>query len=560
MKASLILALLILFRLLAPPGTGAGPSTAAFEFGPEGLRSVRSQGVELLKKGTPYVEFFMAQEGGEIKATSPGQPAASFDAASMTETVAYPWGSVACRYLPAKDRLGIEVTMTNRSTQPIFHVSLNLLELHLPSAPVGRGWDQSHVQCSSSDGVAAVLADYGSGAVSVTGESFAEDYTVGFFKLSGQAASDLGVNLSTLSQRASDTYHQDFPLPAGATKKIEVSLRFGPAGSTLGGTTGDLYRRFGKAFPRKLDWPDRRPIAEVLLSSPAAQHHSPQNPRGWLNDPKLDAMGLHDRGAFRQRMLRWADDCVKNLKAMNAQGMILWDVEGEQMPHPTTFIGDPREAPKFAPEMDAIADELFAKFRKAELRTGVCIRPSRIRPNLDKSAPIPVVHDNMAFDPVEEMSAKIDYAKKRWGCTLFYVDSNVTWAFAAGTDPSAHKVISWPMRADMFRRLAVKHPDALIIPELPLLGYYSHTATYRELQGGITSTPGEALLAYPGAFSVIKVEDEKLVEAHRAELVAGVRRGDILLFPGWYNPPVNGKVRQIYQQAQERKEEGRSKK
>jgi hypothetical protein len=510
--------------------------------------------VELLKSGKPYVEFFMVQEGAETKAASPGEPTAAFDAATMTETVGYPWGSIVCRYLPGKDRLGMEVTLSNRSPQAIFHVSLNLLQLHFPSLPRGRGWDQSHIQGASADGVASVLADYGDGVAVAAGETFDEDYTVGFFRLSGASPSDFAFNLSTLSQRASDTYHQDFSLPAGATKKVALSLRLGPAGSDLGSMTGDLYRRFGQAFPRKLDWPDRRPIAEILLSSPAAQHHSAMNPRGWLNDPKLDAMGVHDRGAFRQRMLRWADDSSKNLKSMGAQGMILWDVEGEQMPHPTTFIGDPREAPKFAPEMDAIADELFGKFRKAGLRTGVCIRPSRIRPNPDKSAPIPVVHDNMAFDPVEEMSAKIDYAKKRWGCTLFYVDSNVTWAFVAGTDLATHKVISWPMRAEMFRRLATKHPDALIIPELPLLGYYSHTASYRELTGGITATPAAALLAYPGAFSVIKVEDEKLVEAHRAELVAAVRRGDVLLFPGWYNPPVNGKVRQIYREAQEKKQ------
>jgi hypothetical protein len=194
--------------------------------------------------------------------------------------------------------------------------------------------------------------------------------------------------------------------------------------------------------------------------------------------------------------------------------------------------------------MDAITDELLGKFREAGLRMGVCIRPSRITPNRDKKSAIPVVHDHMDFDPVAELSTKIAYAKKRWGCSIFYVDTNVTWAFSAGE--KAGEPVSWPMRAELFRRLAAKHPDVLLIPEFQYFGYHSHTTAYRELSAGITSTAADIRLAYPEAFSVIKVEDPKLLEGRREELIASVRGGDVLLVPAWYNAPVNAKVRAIY--------------
>ena len=39
------------------------------------------------------------------------------------------------------------------------------------------------------------------------------------------------------------------------------------------------------------------------------------------------------------------------------------------------------------------------------------------------------------------------------------------------------------------------------------------------------------------------------VNAHRAELVAAVRRGDILLFHGWWPNPNNPLIKSIYEEA-----------
>lgn len=534
--AALVALLIVAHAIAAPP---------ELTFTDAGLQSIRFSKDELLTTAAPYVEFFLPRTKDGTRSLNPGEPKHSYDAATRTTTTEYPWGKIDCRFQPERDRLNLEVTIENRGPDPIFHLSVNLLELRLPALPPGEQWKESHIASEGVDGVPAVLADYGRGALLFAGETFTEDYAVGFFKVHGQPPGSFGLNLSTVEKRTADTVHQEVSLPVGGTRTYRLSLRFGASGSTLRQLGGDLYPRFAQAHPRKLEWRDRRPIGAILLSSPAAQHRSAKNPRAWLNDPALDALNPR---AFRKRMLAWAADSVRVLKGADAQGAIFWDLEGEELPHPTTFIGDPRLIGRFAPEMDDIVDELLAKFRDAGLRTGVCIRPSRIAPN--KKGPIPVVHDHMDFDPVAELSAKIAYAKKRWGCTIFYVDTNVTWAFSAGEKPG--EPVSWPMRAELFRRVAAKHPDVLLIPEFQYPGYYSHTTGYRELSAGITGTAADVRLAYPDAFTVIKVEDPKLVDARREALVASIGAGDVLLFPAWYNAPVNAKVRAIYQAARGR--------
>jgi hypothetical protein len=212
---------------------------------------------------------------------------------------------------------------------------------------------------------------------------------------------------------------------------------------------------------------------------------------------------------------------------MDAQGMILWDVEGQEFPHATSYLGDPRSLP---PELDGVIDEFFQRFRDAGLRTGLCIRPQR---------PVRAAYAEGVFqmevaDPVENLNSKIAEAQRRWGCTLFYVDSN--------GDPSL------PLDAGQFKKVAEAHPDVLLIPEQQNLLYYAYTAPYDELRQGVASTPPPVLRAYPGAFSVLQVADGPADE-RRDELVAAVKRGDILLFRGWFADVYNEKVKGIYREA-----------
>jgi len=141
-------------------------------------------------------------------------------------------------------------------------------------------------------------------------------------------------------------------------------------------------------------------------------------------------------------------------------------------------------------------------------------------------------------DPAANLSAKIAYAKRRWGCTLFYVDSN--------GDPNV------PIDASIFRRVAIVHPDVLLMPEHKNAQYYACTAPFHSLSHhGVASTPEAVRAIYPGAFGVI-FAPEGPIDERRADLLAAVRRGDILMFHGWYDNPNNAKLRRIYDEARER--------
>jgi len=289
----------------------------------------------------------------------------------------------------------------------------------------------------------------------------------------------------------------------------------------------DLLKKFAAAQPYQLQWADRRPIGALYLSTSEPQYHSPTNPRGWFLDAKgVDVTTPAGRLAFAQRMLRYADGAVAVLKKTGAQGSIVWDVEGQEFPHATSYLGDPRSLPE---EMEAIADEFFARLKADGLRIGVTIRPHLpVRPAYGgKVTQIEVT------DPGQVLIEKIAHAKKRWGCTLFYVDSN------------GHPNV--PMEEGIFRRVAAAHPDVLLIPEHETTRYYAWSAPYHTLEQGVASTPSEVRDVYPGAFSVIYAPKD--VAKRRADLVAAVRRGDILLFQGWLETPEGTEVRKIYDEA-----------
>ena len=64
---------------------------------------------------------------------------------------------------------------------------------------------------------------------------------------------------------------------------------------------------------------------------------------------------------------------LKTELAENAQAAITWDIEGEQFPQGTTFIGDPRLVDTLDPEMSGVIDAYFKKFTDAGIKVGMTI-------------------------------------------------------------------------------------------------------------------------------------------------------------------------------------------
>ena len=176
-------------------------------------------------------------------------------------------------------------------------------------------------------------------------------------------------------------------------------------------------------------------------------------------------------------------------------------------------------------------DEYFARFRAAELKVGVCIRPQKIA--MIDGKPVQQAADDE--HAVQILKEKIAYAKQRWNCTLFYVDSTAT--------------VSGSLNPDVFKSLADAYPDVLLIPEHESMRYFAYSAPLNSyVHHKVTSTPTGARMVYPKAFSVLMAPDGNRPEDHDA-LVTAVRTGDILLFNGWYNNEGVKKIKKLYEEA-----------
>jgi hypothetical protein len=261
-------------------------------------------------------------------------------------------------------------------------------------------------------------------------------------------------------------------------------------------------------------WDDRRPVGVLFLAS--NYHASVTNPRGWFNDPGLNFTGPDGVQRFRTALLDYTDRSLAILKRTGAQGVIVWDLEGEQFPHKTSFIGDPRALDRLAPEMAVAADEFFSRLRAAGLRVGVTIRPQKLVVD-EFGQP----SQTFAFNLESILLEKIDYARKRWGATLFYVDSNDgLWR---------------PDELWQLRRVARQRPDILLIPEHHGLPYAAFSAPYVSLRKGAAATTGKwSRKFFPGSFQALDISD---CAADWAEITAAQSNGDILLFRAWIWSP-----------------------
>lgn len=465
------------------------------------------------------------------------------DKKADTVDVSYASGRISCAYGKQDDRLTMRLEVSNTSSKPLNEFSLRLMELNFPSIPHGgtleagmfgfgfKGPDwRLHEGPLSIPSVAdprfvvpIIQMDYGTGAL-----SFCSDDV--------DCAVDVPQSTNFPARTSYPFIVTCRDIKPGTTKAFNVSLRFGPARAGVQDLSGDVLERYAGKYPFQVDWKDRRPIGAIFLAG--SQINVATNPRRWtMNFGEIDATNDKGKAAFRAALLKQADDSVQVLKDTGAQGMITWDPEGEQFIG-EVYYGDPRLVPTLAPEMEfkndgakSTIDEYFEKFRAAGLKVGVCIRPQQIA--MVNGWPVhQAAEDEHAVQILRE---RIGYAKQRWGCTLFYVDSTAT---AYGS-----------INPDVFKAVADAYPDVLLIPENESMRYFAYSAPLNSyVHHRITSTPVGARLVYPKAFSVLMAPEGDRPEDHAA-LLDAVRHGDILLFNAWYMNEGALKIKKIYGEA-----------
>jgi len=480
------------------------------------------------------------------------QHSESYQAATGTLQLSYQWGTLNLTLHPEQDRLAMGVDVVNTSENPFTHLKLWLTSgVLFPSTPKGYGWTEEWAVITHADEQpSAVVADYGRGTAALCLFDATKHVNAGFGGRQHQVCLTID------------------DLPAHATQHATLSLRFGPGGDATDdpyAIAADRYHDFAALHPwQGPDWPDRRPIEAVFLTSSemgAGTVGVTGNPRGWTfghEDKTFETETPAGRAHFKELLWAYAKNAIDQCKEMNAQGMIVWAIEGEQYPQVISYIGTPYMLPELAPEMDVLADAWFKLFTDAGLRTGVCVRSQQLtqHPNYDPKAPPnqrPLKyyeHDLRDKDGntdipavIEMLDKKISYAHKRWGCTLFYVDSNTICD--GKTDPATGKFICtrWELYpAAIFAELGRRHPDCLIAPEESYFLYHASTAAL-----GATSRVAHAV--WPKAFSInllqkpnwwANANDVAAVESY-------VRRGDVLFFEAGWRSPANAAVKAIYQ-------------
>ena len=283
-----------------------------------------------------------------------------------------------------------------------------------------------------------------------------------------------------------------------------------------------------------LNWTDRRPIGVIFLARDDTNW--PDNPRGWFGDASLNIYTETGKESFRIRLAQTAKNILQLAAAVHAQGIIVWDIEGEQYPHPNgSFVGDPRLLGRLAPEMDALVDGFFSQLSTAGLKTGLLIRPQRARFENGRLNQEEIIFNNDAI--VAELAAKIAYARQRWGCSLFYVDSNFSlWHLGV-------------YNSDIFRRLHQTYPDILLIPEYEDADYFECASPYfdpvkREKFPGTIISAAQVRASQPHAFNSIYIGNID-PSRDRKSLVNAVAKGDILLYRGWWRGPEFGLVESL---------------
>lgn len=506
------------------PRVQAQTNGVSVVFSRTGLSSLQYQGTEYLGDGEfrlNRVEFMTSTgiQSGSIAGSC------AMNAGNGQLTCSYPWGSVISTYSVSGNRLNLSIGITNSTSNPLTGIFLEPLAIRFPQKP--SEYNGNTPILGSNIGEPTVLKmTFGTRALALVDEGTAP--LLSGFPFAADRPGAMRLFPLRLNTGVEPTYPDSLPrieraIAPGGNDTYRLSIRFGTAAMTKYDFAADVYAQFAKIHKFRLNWPDRRPIASLILGTTATDW--PTNPRGWLLDPTIDVRSARGVKQLHDRVMQWADDSIAIMRRMNAQGMITWDLEGEQYPQPTTYIGDPRVFAELAPEMSGIADAYFQKFRDAGFRVGICIRPQHLKISGGK-----VTQSDIA-DPTELLAAKIAYARNRWGATLFYVDSN----------GDANN----PISAAFFEKVAAAWPHVLLIPEHETLAYYGSTAPYRELRLGCKSSPPVVRKIYPRGFSVINTADGD-VDGNREELKQAVAHGDILMFRGWFDDPVLVKIRGLY--------------
>lgn len=271
-------------------------------------------------------------------------------------------------------------------------------------------------------------------------------------------------------------------------------------------------------YPPRFQWPDRRPIGKSFA------YRQSGVPRNWL-------WTWNTQAEFEARYHRHVQSCIDNCHSVDAQGLLLWDVEGQYNGHPISYVGDPEFAHLYAPECtQEFVKGLFRRIVDAGLKPGVCIRPTQIRPvdwNVFGLWQFTLDDDQ---EYVAELRRKISYAYEELGCRIFYIDSMIRGSDILSPVPAG---TSQMIPFELFAGLCAEFSDCLMIPEQINHAWLSICAQFI---GGLSAIDPVLKVAYPDAFGF--AHGQSAMFPRDTELLrTTVEDGNIGSFNAWYASP-----------------------
>ena len=477
----------------------------------------------------------------------------SWNAASNTETYNYVWGSISTTFVQKGNNLDVIVTETNRAGSGIIFDGAEIypFALHFPQDPAGFSGYTQYAITTTGPGVSA--ADFGSGVVT----SVIPDESKHLYGGWKNAGSNTYTPLMTgTAPDGLPTFlpRNDQAVQPGTSLTYTVSLRFTPEGTAA--SASDAYGSFAATYPSQMTWTDKRIIGTAYLaSSPSGTDVTqpsgfPTNPRRYFNDPGVNITTPSGLQSFQDRMLAQAASNVTNALQMNGQGVITWDLEGEEYPQTTTYVCSPDQIAAAAPEMESVVtnqaspyrgtklvDAYFKTMTSAGLKVGVCLRPQVFTLAANGTASQVTITGNAAI--IANLENKAKYANAQWGVTLFYIDSTVD-ANGGTLDPA------------IFQQLITDMPSFLFVPEESTPRYYAYSAPfYSFIFHQTTGTPASIYNIYPKAFGLTLVNDVSAatLAQYQPQLTQSVAAGDILMGHADYWQANDATLVAIYQAA-----------
>lgn len=230
-----------------------------------------------------------------------------------------------------------------------------------------------------------------------------------------------------------------------------------------------------------------------------------------------------------QALFGWAKAAIGYATTNNAQGVVLWDIEGWQndggkvMPASFNYVGDPRLLGQLNPVVNANIDSIVKLTKAAGLKFGVGLRVQKA----DVASRSQDYYPDATTRNID-MIAKVRYAVNRWDAKLYYVDTN--------------------NRNDVseIRALRNAFPNCLFIPEHTYDDPESWPALWRENPFLCVSAPltyvdhvDITINKLPGGLACIYLDPTATaarIQANMPAIVAAVRAGAIIgpVSGSWY--------------------------